>query len=412
MEGVRRVIEENEEEQFQFLCDLISIKSVTGNEGEAQDFIAKRMREIGLTVETWEPDLLEMKNSYPAFSHLEEKKGRKNVTGILKGEGGGKTLILNGHMDVVEAGEGWNFHPWKGTMQEGRIYGRGACDMKGGLASILYAIDALKEANVRLNGDVIMESVIGEEEGGTGTLSAMQKYKGDAAIITEPTRLSIATAQEGALTFRLTVRGRAAHACVRKEGVSAIEKFEKIHRAIRVFEAERNGRLMHPAYKQTLPFPILIGKIRSGNWDSTVPDTLEADGRFGISPREDILKARRSFEKMIEKTCVKDTFLRRNPVTVEWRGGQFEPAEISPKEEVVQSVARSFSSITGKKPVMEGMTYGADMRLFIQHGIPCIMFGAGDVRKAHFPDEFMPCDELVMATKVLAGTIADFCGVS
>lgn len=410
VETLLKVIDENREEQFQFLCDLISLKSITGNEGEAQDFVEGKMKDMGLAVESWDINFSELKKLNPSFSHIEEKKGRRNVVGTLEGTGG-KTLILNGHIDVVEAGEGWRFEPWKGRMQEGKIYGRGACDMKGGLTSIIFAIDALRKTGIDLKGNVIAESVIGEEEGGTGTLAALQKYRGDAAIITEPTRLSITTAQEGALTFRLTIKGKAAHACVRKEGVSAIEKFLKVHKAIRLFESERNRKLNHPLYKTSLPFPILIGKVRAGNWDSTVPDSLIAEGRFGISPCEKTEKAKRQFEKMIGGTGEKDAWLKKNPVTLEWTGGQFEPAEISPRELIVKSLARSFSGAAKRKPVIEGMTYGADMRLFVQQGIPAVMFGAGDVRKAHFPDEFISCEELVMATKVLALTIMDFCKV-
>src|SRR6185503_10928012 len=155
-----------------------------------------------------------------------------------------RSLIFNGHVDVVPAGDpaNWRYPPWQGAIVDDRVYGRGAVDMKGGLCCALFAARALRDAGVRLKGKLIIESVIGEEDGGVGTLAAVLRgYTADGAVIIEPTELCLAPAQAGALNFRVTIPGLAAHGCVREEGVSAIEMFIPIHAALMALERDRNA---------------------------------------------------------------------------------------------------------------------------------------------------------------------------
>ena len=161
----------------------------------------------------------------------------------------GKRLIFNGHIDVVPEGDlaNWRHHPWGGELEDGRIYGRGACDMKGGLMAALYALKAIKDSAVPVDGTVMVESVIGEEDGGLGTFSTLLRgYAGDAAIVCEPTSLNLIPAQAGALTFTARVRGKSAHACVRLAGVSAIEKYLDVHRALIQLEKSVTARCSIP----------------------------------------------------------------------------------------------------------------------------------------------------------------------
>src|SRR3954471_17213459 len=215
----------------EFARSLVRIPSVTGSEQEAQRAIAAKYESLGLSVDIV-PSLREELESHPAFcDDAIPFADRLNVVGRWRGTGGGRSLILNGHMDVVPPGDiaKWTRDPWGGEIDGDRLYGRGACDMKSGLASAAFAVRALQSIGVALRGDVLLESVIGEETGGAGSLTTIVRgYRADACIIAEPMDLRIAPVQTGALTFRITVHGKSAHACMKPHGVSAITEFAPI----------------------------------------------------------------------------------------------------------------------------------------------------------------------------------------
>lgn len=329
--------------------------------------------------------------------------------------GGGDSLILNGHVDVVPAGDeaNWHYPPWQGTITNGRVYGRGALDMKGGLCCALFAAKAILDANVRLEGDLMIESVIGEEDGGVGTLGAiMRGYKADGAVVVEPTELVVAPAQAGALNFRVTVPGLAAHGSMRYEGVSAIEKFILLYQALMTLEQDRNRDIQDPLYAQyDVPNAICVGTVRGGDWASTVAESLTFEGRFGVAVGEDIDAARRSFEATLARAAEADPWLRRHRPKVEWWGGQFEPASIPLDHAIVETVRTAYSELGGRLARVAGVPYGADMRLLVNEAnTPTVLFGPGDVRNAHRPDEFVPVNELMTAVQTLALVALRFCG--
>jgi acetylornithine deacetylase len=202
-------------ELVEFARSLVRIPSVSGNEQAAQRAIAAKYEAFGLETEIV-PSVREELESHPAFSDdAIPFVDRLNVIGRWRGRGGGRSLIVNGHMDVVPPGDAakWTRDPWGGEIEGDRLYGRGACDMKSGLASAVFAVRALQSVGVQLAGDVLLQSVIGEETGGVGTLTTIIRgYRADGCIIAEPMDLRIAPVQTGALTFRITVHGKGAHA--------------------------------------------------------------------------------------------------------------------------------------------------------------------------------------------------------
>ncbi len=221
-------------------------------------------------------------------------------------------------------------------------------------------------------------------------------------------------AQGGSLVFRLTVHGRSAHAAVRDEGVSALEKFVPLFEALRELERERNASLSHPLYDHLEnKVPINIGVVRAGNWASTVPEELVAEGRAGLIPGEEVELFKGQVTERLFDVANSDPYLREHPPGLEWFGGQFAPSEVSPDAPICEAVKRAHAFATGQEPIVEGVSYGADMRLFIRFGeTPCVMYGAGDVRDAHAPDEHISIPDLVTATRTLALLIADWCGVA
>ena len=397
------------------LAALLRFPSLGGDEDAVQAHMAARLAGLGAEIDAWEIDVPALA-SHPSFSMEVPRTRGAGVVGTLAGHGDGPVLIFNGHVDVVPVGDAsrWTVPPFEATERDGRIYGRGSCDMKGGLACALTAIAALRAAGIRLRGRLAVHSVIAEEDGGAGTLATLLRgHTGDGAISMEPTRLAVAPAHAGALSFRVRVPGRATHGCVREEGVSALETFEPIHHALLALERERNARLAHPLFAgYRLPYALSIGKVTAGDWPSSVPDLLICEGRYGIAPGEDAGRAVVEFERAVAAAAAAHPFLVEHRPQVEWWGGRFLPARTADDAAVVRATATARGDLTGAPARVEGMTYGADMRLLVNDGgIPTVLFGPGDVRQAHGPDESVPVADLIAVTRTLAVAAVRFCGV-
>jgi acetylornithine deacetylase len=416
-DAIARAVEGRREDAVGLLQELVRVPSVTGEEGAVQEVVGRAFRERGLAVDRWEATPEEVD---PYVDHLGEQgrySDRPNVVGVRSGQGEGRSLLLNAHVDTVASGdpETWSHDPFSGEIEGDLLYGRGSCDMKGGLVTHLAALDALSELGIELRADISVAATVGEENGGLGALSTVLRgYRADAALITEPTRLALVPAQGGSLVFRLTIPGRSAHAAVRDGGVSALEKFIPFFDDLTKLEEERNATLHHPLYEHLRnKVPINVGVVRAGNWASTVPESLVAEGRVGLIPGEEIEPFRELVAERIASVAERDPWLEENPPSLEWLGGQFAPAEVPPDAPICEAVKRAHERVTGDEPAVEGVPYGADMRLFIRFGgMPCVMYGAGDVNAAHAPDEHISITELMTATRTIACLMADWCGVA
>jgi acetylornithine deacetylase len=408
----RTVLERiNRDDLLADLTQLVAIESLGGRESPAQEWMAAALRRLGADVDMWDIDFAALQ-SHPAFSMEVPRERGLGVVATLGG-GPGRTLILNGHVDVVPVGDisQWSVPPFRATVRDGRVFGRGTCDMKGGLAAALAAMRALTAAAVPLAGCITLHSVVGEEDGGAGTLATLVRgHTGDGAVSMEPTELMLAPVHAGALSFRIRVPGLSAHGCVREEGVSALEAFRPVHDALLALEAERNARLRQPLFERyRLPYALSIGRVTAGDWPSSVPDLLLAEGRYGIAPGEDARQARHEFEEAVADAARGTAFLRDHPPAVEWWGGQFLPAETDSAAAIVDTARNAIADIIGEPPRVEGMTYGADMRLLVNEGrIPTVLFGPGNVRSAHRPDESVPIADLLTVAQVLAITALRF----
>ena len=406
------------DELFQFIQQLVQTPSLPGEEQAVQLCIADKLREMDLTVDILESKKADLQN-HPAFCDDGISfNERLNVIGRWHGRlppSSGKSsskaaLILNGHVDVVSPGNEalWDHSPWGGIIKNGKLYGRGSCDMKSGLACGIFAIKLLKKLGFQPQRDVLIESVIGEESGGVGTLTTLVNgYLADAAIIMEPTRLILCPVQAGALTFRLTISGQAVHACMKKDGISAIEKYYQYFTAIGQLEKERHRSYQNALYEDPMNVaPISIGTIRGGDWHSTVPEEVVAEGRYGVLPGETIPAAKTAFETALKTVTENDPWLRQHPPTLEWIEGQFESGETDLTHPIVKTLAESHQQMLGKTAEFQGVTYGADMRLFTNHGkMPAVLYGPGDVSNAHRVNEFVPLEDVMNCMKTLALTI-------
>ncbi|MEC9448167.1 MAG: M20/M25/M40 family metallo-hydrolase, partial [Candidatus Neomarinimicrobiota bacterium] len=218
---INKCVEDLKDDILSFIQLLVQTPSLANDEGDVQEIIYAKLKDMELNPE-FIPVMFDDLKDHPAFCDdgFSPDK-RKNVIGQWLGKGNGKSLILNGHVDVVPTGSEslWDNSPWSGKIKDGKLYGRGSCDMKAGLASGIFAIFVLQKLGFIPNSTIMVQSVVGEESGGCGTLANIVKgYHADAAMILEPTSLKICPIQSGALTFRLTIYGKATHAAMRWEG--------------------------------------------------------------------------------------------------------------------------------------------------------------------------------------------------
>lgn len=405
----------NRETGIKLLQKLVQADSIQGNERKAQEIVAAALHQIDLQVDIWEPNGDELV-SHPYFvSPRQEFNGSPNVVGIKKGTGGGRSLILNGHIDVVPAGdaEQWVYDPYSGKVIDGKLCGRGATDMKGGNVALLLALSALQDLGIDLKGDVIFQSVIEEESGGSGTLaSILRGYTADAAIIPEPTNMKIFPKQQGSMWFRIQIKGRAAHGGTRYEGVSAIEKALVVVEHLQMLEQIRNERITDPLYQKVpIPLPINIGKIEGGNWPSSVPDLVRLEGRMGVSPEETIEAAKREMENWLAALKNIDPWFSEHPPVIEWFGARWVPGSIDIGHELVEQLIANYQEVTGKAPIIEASPWGTDGGLLTKAGkTPTVVFGPGVTEKAHHPNEYIEIDKVFQAAEIIALTMIDWCG--
>ncbi len=403
------------DELVSFLQSLVRTPSISGDEHAVQAVIEDAYKSMNLDVERIVATR-EMLADHPAFSDDGLPFGdRTSLVARWRGSGGGRSLILNGHVDVVPPGDltAWTDDPWSGTLRDGRVIGRGACDMKAGVSASAIAVRALQRIGFRPAGDILLESVVSEETGGIGTLSTIVRgIRADACVITEPTGLAIWTAQSGALTFRISVEGRAAHAAMKSKGVSAIVAFMPILAMLERLDVERHRRFRHPLFPDPMNVaPINIGVVRSGDWPSTVPDVLVAEGRFGVFPGESAAEARDALTTALADEVERHPWLADHPPRLEWFEGQFDSAEISADAEIVGALQRAHHQTTSRSAPLAGVSAGTDARLFTRYAdVPTVLYGPGDIEQAHAANEHIVVDEIVTCAKTLARLIVDWCG--
>ncbi|HEX5560605.1 MAG TPA: ArgE/DapE family deacylase [Nocardioidaceae bacterium] len=425
----RRVLDHVDEQALvESLVELVRIPSIGGSDAEAevQETAAGVLGGLGLDVDRWDIDLDELAAD-PWFPGAEVVRSRAvgvvatlGGTGSATGPGGAgaqmPALVLQGHLDVVPPGdpESWlGVDPFSAEVRGGALYGRGAVDMKAGVAANIAVARTLAGAGVALERPLAVHCVVGEEDGGLGAFATLRRgHLGEAAVITEPTSARIITATAGALTFRIEVAGRSAHGSMRRRGVSAFEAFLPVHAALLAFEAERN-RDPEPGFVADPPYALSFGVVRSGEWSSNVPDRLLAEGRFGVQLGEDPRLARARFEDVVTDVALRDPWLRENRPVVTWPGGQFASGSTDDDHLLVSEMSAAVAATGGARPPLARGVYGSDLRLYTGiGGIPTLHYGPGDMEDAHSPLEKVDLDQLVEVTRALVVLALRRCAVA
>ncbi len=416
-------ISENQVTLVNLTQDLVRIPSISGEEYEVQKRVHRELGRMDLNPEMFNPDDKKLRSHKDFFETTSFIKygyeDRPNVGGILKGTGDGRSICLSGHVDVVspEPLNKWTRNPWSGDVVDGNIHGRGAGDMKAGVAAMIFAVRALQENDISLKGDVQIETTIEEEDGGVGGVLYMRtiRPKTDAAFVPEPTNLEITVASAGVMYFRVTTLGVPAHAATAHFGVNAAQKMIPIMEAIQKLHEMRQATISY-SFAESDPkmkgkaTTINIGVIRAGDWPSTVPGSCSIECRIGFPPGESREEVMLQVENAVRNAAEADEWLRENPPIVDWFGWKARPHELDPNNEFVQLVKQNVKDIAGREPMFVGGSAGLDTRFFVHNGVPAMTCGPL-AERIHSFDEVVDIQTIVMTSQVIAKTLINWCGI-
>lgn len=414
---IDHAVEQLRDEGLALLQELVRVPSLEGNEKPCQEIVAKHLRDMQLEVDMWTPVDAELE-AHPAYVPTGKSyQERPNVVGVRRGMGSGRSLKLNGHVDVVPTGpaETWSVAPFGGEYINGRVYGRGSADMKGGVVANILMAKALKTAGIELKGDLIIEIVMDEEAGGNGTLAAvMRGYSADGCIFTEPTGLHrIAVSNRGAQYFRITVPGQEGGTEYKHQLVNPITKGMEVFQAVEAYSIMRESQVSHPLYDgfHDTKVPTGICKFHCGEWPSTIASQAILEGTIECLPGENIHAVKEDFKKYIMEWSAKDVWFKENPLKIEWFGLWFDAAEIAPDHPLVNTIIAVTQDVAGITPEPKGGG-GCDLRLPVLYGnTPAVLFGPAGAM-IHSTDEYIEFEEVIRCTKVLANIAVHWCGVS
>jgi acetylornithine deacetylase len=374
---------------LQLLQDLIRIDSVNpslvpGGSGEAEiaAYIGSFLNELGLEV-----------------SYQELQPGRTNVIGILRGQGGGKSIMLNGHMDTVSKA-GMDIPPLEPCFEQGRVYGRGSIDMKSGLAAIFGAVKALAETKTVLKGDVLVTCVADEEYASIGTEAVVKEFTADAAIVCEPSNLEIGIGHKGYVWAKIEVFGKAAHGSKPDQGVDAIMKAGKV-----LVGLEALGNKLREKRHVLLGSPSLHASIIQGGTElSTYPDYCRIDLERRTIVGEDRATVQEELSALLAEAQSQDPALKTKLDVFFHRP----PLEVDRDEPIVQTLAQNLLRLQKKEPAYCAFSGWLDSALLASAGIPTVIFGPiGE--GLHAATEYVEFDSVVDAAEALAHTVRDFC---
>jgi acetylornithine deacetylase len=403
--------------QIAFTRDLVARPSIRGQEHLAQDLMFQAMRSRGLAMDRWRVNADDIKH-HEGFSPIAvDYANAWNVVGTHRPNAeSGRSLILNGHVDVVPVGplDMWSSPPFDPRIDGDWMYGRGAGDMKAGVVANMFALDALRAAGVQPAGTVHLESVCEEESTGNGALATLLRgYTADAALISEPTGLHLTRAVMGVLWFKVKVRGYPVHVSRAGTGSNAIMAAYDLVASLREIEARWNGIKGETKHYGELGHPVNlnIGKIQGGDWASSVPAWCEMDCRISIYPGHKPQAMAREIEGAIRTASSAHPFLSNNPPEVEFNGFFTEGYDLEPGSDAEQTLATQHQAVTGAALGDQPTTAYVDSRVYVLYGnMPTLVYGP-EAENVHGFDERVRISSIREATKTIALFVADWCGV-
>ncbi len=419
---IMKAVDDHFDREIEFLGELTNHPSTRGNEQSAQNFMETELQERGFNVDKWEVNVSDIQH-LPGFSPvLGNYDEALNVVGQHKSRTQkGKSLILNGHIDVVPVGplEMWDRPPFESYCDDGWMYGRGAGDMKAGIAANVFALDALKSLGFQPAADVHIQSVVEEECTGNGALACLQRgYLADAALIPEPFNEKLVSAQLGVIWFQIALKGIPVHVLEAGSGSNAIEAAIPLIAALREMEKEWNKpecKNQHYCHLDN-PLNLNVGKIQGGDWASSVPAWCCFDVRMAIYPGQSIDEAKEKIEACIMAAASQDSYLRKNQPEIIYHGFHAEGYSLSDhvnpnKDLAINSLENAHQSVVGSDLEQFAVTATTDARFFgLYADIPGLVYGPR-AEAIHGFNERVELESVRRVTQSIALFIANWCGL-
>lgn len=416
--ALREAVDRGFEEQVRFLADIVRFQSLRGREAPLQDHLARWLAGRGYGIDRFSLADVPL-DGHPKAAPMMDADPAQSIQVVASRRCGaptGRSLILQGHIDVVPEGPAdmWSVAPWSGTVQDGWLYGRGAHDMKAGVAAMIFAMEAIRATGQCPGGDVHLMTVTEEESTGNGALATLLRgYRADAVLIPEPTAGKLVRAHTGTLWFRLRVRGVPVHVAVAQEGSSAIMSALRLVQALERHAATLNrDARSHPWYGSKLdPIKFNAGIIRGGDWASSTPAWCEVDCRLGLLPGTPPRAAMAAVERAVAEAARADRFLEANPPEVVWNGFQADGFVLEPGSEAEAVLEGAHRAVFGSELERSLATAVNDTRYYgLDFGIPALCYGPRG-ENAHGFDERTDLAFLRETTVALAAFVADWCGL-
>jgi acetylornithine deacetylase len=422
--SARLWIRENDQHLINLIQGLVRIPSISGDELKVQEYVHKVLSAMKLKPEFMNPDLEILKKDIDYFKTTSFTRigyeNRPNVVATISGNGGGRSICLTGHVDVVspEPLEDWTRNPWGGEIEDDLLYGRGSGDMKAGIAAMFTAVNAIQELDIQLKGDIQLETTIEEEDGGVGgnLYLRLVRPRVDAAINPEPTWHNLGVASGGVMYFRVTVKGVPAHAATAHFGVNAIEKMMLVVNALSDLNKKRQSRTSFSIVEKADPkmkghvTTINIGTVKAGDWPSTVPAKAILECRIGWPPGETREEVQKQVNETVAQLAQSDEWFVDNPPIVEWFGWHARPHLLDLESDFVKIMQRNITNVVGQPPKFAGGSAGLDTRFFAHRGIPAVTFGP-QTQRIHSYNECVSVESTIKTAETIAATLIDWCGV-
>lgn len=398
-----------------FLQELVRVPSVTGQEGDAQALVAQRMREAGLTIDVFDIDA-EALRSAPGFNPSPRSyTGRPCVVGRAAGSGGGRSLILNAHIDTVPVDEAdaWTHDPFGGTIVDGRLYGRGAWDDKAGVVECLLVAHACHEAGAPLRGDLILQSVIEDESTGNGSLACVARgHVADAVIIVDgtwPERYIVS--HMGHVTFRIRLDGAAGHAT--SGGPNPLDAVGMVVDELRRFVAAKNAASDRWGASER-PVFLNLGRIYGGVWSGSVPASCVIEGQYGFPPPDTTTTARAELRAALSRLAADPAWPLEKAPSIVFDGLETPPVVGDRANPIARLLSDTLTRLHGTT-IQESVILGhCDLRHFthaVQRATPnAVLYGPGGGKGAHGPNEYFELAHLPLVAKNLASVALAWCG--
>ncbi len=412
---IKNLLRSRKEFMGEFLVEAIGCSTPCKPDSESrgganvQHLIAAKLQDMGLVPRVWIPPVGSIRNKYQTMGYDLDYERRPNVTAVWRGTGKGRSLIVNCHADVGSVGElqDWSGDPFMAKRVGDKIFGRGACDAKGPLTAVLFAIETLRSLGFVPGGNIYFQSVADQIGGGNGTLGCIEAGQiADAVIVAQPTGLKVCSGSRGFGFLTIRVRGQSAHAGSPSQGVNAITKAVKYVNALKSLEERLDKKHVHPLWSSVkIKHPMTVTAIDGGGFGGVVPDECDIKVNAGYIPGETFQDLHQWITEALNEVTLNDSWLSENPPDIIWGPVRVSPSLTDPKHPLVKIMLESSHNGEVDSDPVTVLPAVSELRFFTNAGIPGVIFGPGSLDRVYLPNEYVGLDEIVIAAFTISKAI-------